>query len=500
VGSLIQQVDGLGLADLVKSKQVTARELVELAIHEIERLNPSLNAVVHKMYEQAIRQAESLTPEGDFAGVPMLLKDMYQEVEGEPMTYGSRLYETHRAAADSFYAGQLKKAGLIFLGYTNVPEFALMAVTEPKHRGPTLNPWNRTVTPGGSSGGAAAAVAAGMVPLAGASDGGGSIRIPAAYCGLFGLKPTRGRTPVGPQASRHWQGASVSHVLTKTVRDSAAILDNLVMEEKARTFLAPPFAGRYLDSLQTPLKKPLTIAYSVDSPLGTEVDAECRDAVMQTVRVLENMGHHVIEKTAPVDGRAIAKSYITMYFAEIGAELLAVESLLGRRARWQDVEPTTWLLGVLGKFTSAAEFVLSLREWDKAAVQMEEFHETYDLYVTPTTAMGPARIGELDLKSSERALIRTVDMFGIAKFLRKVGLVDTLIETSLKRTPFTQLANLTGQPAMSVPMYTTKAGLPLGVQMMAARGQEDLLLRVAALLEQSSQWIDVSRQGPAVND
>ncbi len=498
--SLIRKYDGLGLAGLVKNKEVSPRELVELAIKEIERFNPAINAVVHKMYDEALRRAELLPLEGDFAGVPMLLKDMYQEVKGEPMTFGSRLYEANRAAEDSFYVRQLRKAGLLFLGYTNVPEFALMAVTEPKHRGPTRNPWNTDVTPGGSSGGSAAAVAAGMAPLAGASDGGGSIRIPAAYCGLFGLKPTRGRTPVGPQASRHWQGASVTHVLTKTVRDSAAILDNLVMEEKGRAFLPPAFAGRYLDSLQAPLKKPLSIAYSVASPLGTEVEAECRDAVLETVRILEDMGHHVIEKSAPVNGKAIARSYIMMYFGEVGAELLSVESMLGRKARAQDVEPTTWLLGVLGRSTSAAQFVLSLREWDKAAVQMEEFHEKYDLYVTPTTAMLPARIGELDLKSSERALIRAVDKFGVAKLLQKIGLVDTLVQTSLKRTPFTQLANLTGQPAMSVPMHITNQGLPVGVQMMAARGKEDLLLRVAALLEQSPHWIHVAQQGPVVKD
>ncbi len=498
--SLIRKYDGLGLAGLVKNKEVSPRELVELAIKEIERFNPAINAVVHKMYDEALRRAELLPLEGDFAGVPMLLKDMYQEVKGEPMTFGSRLYEANRAAEDSFYVRQLRKAGLLFLGYTNVPEFALMAVTEPKHRGPTRNPWNTDVTPGGSSGGSAAAVAAGMAPLAGASDGGGSIRIPAAYCGLFGLKPTRGRTPVGPQASRHWQGASVTHVLTKTVRDSAAILDNLVMEEKGRAFLPPAFAGRYLDSLQAPLKKPLSIAYSVASPLGTEVEAECRDAVLETVRILEDMGHHVIEKSAPVNGKAIARSYIMMYFGEVGAELLSVESMLGRKARAQDVEPTTWLLGVLGRSTSAAQFVLRLREWDKAAVQMEEFHEKYDLYVTPTTAMLPARIGELDLKSSERALIRAVDKFGVAKLLQKIGLVDTLVQTSLKRTPFTQLANLTGQPAMSVPMHITNQGLPVGVQMMAARGKEDLLLRVAALLEQSPHWIHVAQQGPVVKD
>lgn len=491
--NLLLDYDASGLARLVKQKEITAEELVELSVAQIERLNPAINAVTHKMYERARQQARSRELSGPFAGVPMLLKDMYQELQGEPMTFGSRSYQRNLATEDSYYARQLQKAGFVFLGFTNVPEFALMAVTEPKHVGPTRNPWNRDVTPGGSSGGSAAAVASGMVPLAGASDGGGSIRIPAAYCGLFGLKPTRGRTPVGPQSGRHWQGASVSHVLTKSVRDSAAVLDNLIMDDPHRAFLPPPFTGSYLEVLNQPMGRPLRVAYSVTSPLGTEVDLECREAVIQTARVLESLGHHVVEETAPVDGLQIARSYITMYFGEVGAELKALEEVLGRKATRHDVEPTTWMLGVLGQATSAADFVLSLREWDKAASQMEKFHQTYDIYLTPTTAMLPARIGELDLKSSERTLVAMVDKFGLAKLLQKVGLVDTLVQTSLKRTPFTQLANLTGQPAMSVPMYKTASGMPVGVQVIAPKGREDLLFQVAAQLEQTPQWMNVHK-------
>lgn len=490
MSSLFRDYDATALAGLVRAGEVAPTELVNQAITEIERINPKLNAVTCKMYDQAHKQSQGEL-DGPFAGVPMLLKDMYQEVEGEPMTFGSQAYQDNRATEDSYYVRQMRRAGFVFLGYTNVPEFALMAVTEPIHTGPTRNPWNLEVTPGGSSGGSAAAVAAGMVPLAGASDGGGSIRIPAAYCGLFGLKPTRGRTPVGPQFSRHWQGASVSHVITKSVRDSAAVLDALVMEERGRAFLAPRFDSNYMDVLYQPLDHSLNIAYSIASPLGTEVDSACCQAVLETVRLFESLGHNVIEKVAPVDGRQIAKSYMTMYFGEVGAELMALESVLGRKVTRKDVEPVTWLLGVLGKTTCAAEFVMSLREWDKAAAQMEAFHETYDLYMTPTTAMLPAKIGELAPTVMERALITIVDKIGIAKGLQKIGLVDTLVETSLKRTPFTQLANLTGQPAMSVPMYRTADGLPVGVQVMAARGREDLLLQVALLLEQTPQWLDL---------
>lgn len=498
LNSLFHDHDGVGLAELVKRKEVHPKELVEASIQAIEALNPSFNAVIHKMYDQALEQAhaEGLDVNRPLAGVPVLLKDVSQDVKGEPMTFGSKSYLNHRSKEDSTYASRIRESGGIVMGFTNVPEFALMAITEPKRYGPTRNPWDRDVTPGGSSGGSAAAVACGMVPIAGASDGGGSIRIPAAYCGLFGLKPTRGRTPIGPEAGRHWQGASVNHVLTRTVRDSAAVLDVLAGDERSGAFMAPPPRGRFLDVLGQPLPKPLRIAYSVTSPMGTDVDQACQHAVLDAVRLLESMGHHVEEKSSPVDGRKIAKSYITMYFAEVGAQLQSLEQILGRKARRTDVEPTTWLLGKMGDVTSAAEFALSLQEWDKAALQMEQFHDTFDVYLTPTTAMLPSRIGEMELGFVEKALVSLVDKFGIAKALKRGKMLDALIENSLKRTPFTQLANLTGQPAVSLPLYQTSEGLPLGVQVMAARGREELLLQLASELEKTPQWIDV-RQNPS---
>lgn len=487
-----KEYDGLGLAELVKRKEVQPIELVEEAIRLTDSLNPKLNAVINKMYEQAMKTAgQQLT--GAFAGVPMFLKDISQEIEGEPITAGSRAFLNYRAKTDSEYARRLRQAGVVFLGQTNVPEFALVAVTEPAHYGPTRNPWNLGHTPGGSSGGSAAAVASGIVPIAGANDGGGSIRIPAAYCGLFGLKPTRGRTPVGPNYGRAWQGASAEHVLTRTVRDSAAMLDALHGHEKAGAFSAQPFEGSYLAASGTPLDKKLRIAFSVKSPIGTEVDADCREGVLKTARLLASMGHQVEEVEAPVDGDKIAKSYLTMYFGETAALLASLEEVLGRKANASDVEPTTWLLGLLGKATTAEEFVLSLREWDWAALQMEAFHETYDFYITPTTAHPPAKIGELEPSSSEKLLISTVGKLGLGGVLKKAGIVDQIAQKNLARTPFTQLANLTGQPAMSMPLHQTSEGLPVGVQFMAARGREDLLLQLAGELEQSEHWLDVKR-------
>ncbi|MFE8699329.1 amidase [Cytobacillus sp. FJAT-54145] len=480
----------MGLAELVRKKEISPKEIVDAAIVKIEECNPALNAVIHKMYDQAKTSIEK-SPIGGFAGVPILLKNITQEIKDEPLTSGSKVLSQFKAKEDSELVKRIRKTGTVILGQTNVPEFALMGITEPVYYGPTRNPWNLDYTPGGSSGGAAAAVASGMVPIAGANDGGGSIRIPAAFCGLFGMKPSRGRNPVGKTLGRHWQGASADHVLTRSVRDSAFMLNLLKGHESGAAFRAPPIDEDYLECAQRPFRKPLKIAYSVASPIGTEVHKECRDAVMKTVKLLESMGHEVEEKEAPVDGRKIASSYMNLYFGEVAAALTSAEECIGRKLKPSDVEPTTWLLGLLGKVTNAAEFVLSLREWDKAAFAMEEFHLDYDFYVTPTTAYPPSRIGELDISSAEKILISTVSKLKLTNVLKKSGMVDQLIENSLKRTPFTQLANLTGQPAMSVPLHKTKDGLPVGVQFIAARGREDLLFQMAGTLEKTDSWLDV---------
>ncbi len=489
--------DGLGLAELVKKKQVKPTELLEIAVSEIETQNPELNAVIHTMYEQA-RVAADSDSTGQFAGVPTLLKDIGQEVKGEPKTLGSRALVNYRAKIDSEYVKRLRKSGFLFLGQTNVPEFGLMAITEPVVYGPARNPWKLSHTPGGSSGGSAAAVASGMVPIAGANDGGGSIRIPAAYCGLFGLKPTRGRTPVGPQFGRFWQGAAVEHVLTRTVRDSAAVLDELKGMEKGAAFSTPIYEGSYLEKLQQPLERKLRIAFSVQSPISTEVHPDCVEAVMKTVKFLESSGHIVEEVVAPVDGKKIANSYLSLYFGEVSAMVTMLEEILARKATLNDVEPATWLLSLIGKSMSAQEFVLSLREWDIAAYEMEDFHETYDFYITPTTAFPPARIGDHKLKPLESIALQVTGKLGSATLLKKMGIVEQLVQESLKRVPFTQLANLTGQPAMSLPVHATQDGLPVGVQFMAARGNEELLLQMARQVEESELWVGTERLFAAI--
>lgn len=492
LGETYKNYDALGLAQLVQAKQVKPEELVEEAIKQIETLNPSLHAVIDKFYERNTNLVSS-NEKGRFSGVPMLVKDITQAVKDERITSGSKAYKDYVAKEDSYFVEKLRNTGANMLGSTNVPEFTLMAITEPAFHGVTRNPWNKAYTPGGSSGGSGAAVASGMIPLAGANDGGGSIRIPAAYCGLFGLKPTRGRTPVGPTVGRNWQGASVDHVLTRSVRDSAAMLDELKGNAKGAAFHAPPFTGSYFDILNQPFNQKLRFAFTVQSPLGTEIHPECKDAVLKTVKLLEQMGHEVEEKGAPIDGKKIANSYLMLYFGEVAATLAELEGIIGRKAKFNDVEPTTWLLGQIGQSVSAGDFVTSLKEWDKAAFAMESFHETYDFYITPTTAQPPAKIGELALTSTEKTVVNLVSKLGLTKLLLKTNFVDKLAQTSLMRTPFTQLANLTGQPAMSVPLHLTKDGLPCGVQFMAARGGEDRLFQLAGLLEQSEYWLDCNQ-------
>ncbi|MFZ3577486.1 amidase [Virgibacillus sp. DJP39] len=474
--------DGMGLAELVRNKEVTPTEILEAAISKTEELNPNLNAVIHKMYDQAMDQVKKNT-NGAFTGVPMLLKNITQEIKNEPITSGSKAFINYKAEVDSELVKRFRSTGAVFIGQTNVPELALMAITEPKQYGATRNPWNNAYTPGGSSGGSAAAVASGMVPIAGANDGGGSIRIPAAYCGLFGLKPSRGRAPVGSKLGRQWQGASADHVLTRSVRDSAMMLDLTKGYEPGAAFHAPPFDANYLDCVTKPLEPKRRIAYSLRSPIGTDVDPECKLAVIKTVDLLKSMGHIVEEQDPPVDGDKIASSYMTMYFGEVAA------TLASEKVKYRDVESTTWLLGLLGKATSAEEWVLAMREWDIAAYAMEDFHTKYDFYLTPTTAYPPAKIGELDTKLTEKILLNVIGRLQMGTLVKKSGLIDEIIINNLKRTPFTQLANLTGQPAMSIPIHKTEEGLPLGVQFMAARGREDLLYQLAGALERTESWL-----------
>lgn len=481
--------DGLGLAELVRKKEMSPADICEEAISRIEEINPKVNAVVTPMFELARRAVEERLPEGAFTGVPFLLKDLIAAYAGVPLTGGSRAFKNYIPVEDCELVKRFKKAGLVIAGKTNCPEFGLLGVTEPELFGPTRNPWNTDHTPGGSSGGSAAAVASGMVPLASGGDGGGSIRIPSSHCGLFGLKPTRGRNPTGPEHATIWQGAVVEHVISRSVRDSAAMLDATCGADVGAPYIIPLPENPYIDEIK---KDPgsLRIAFSTVSPIGTEVHSECVKAVEDAAKLLEDLGHTVEENSPELDGMALAKSYLVMYFGEMAADIDELRETLGRKAKKEDVEPLTWTLGLLGRTFSSGYFVRSMREWGRASRVMGQFHERYDLYLTPTVAYPPVKIGELRPKPAEQAAMKIVNALGLGKLVQLSGLTDKMAIDSLSKTPFTQLANFTGQPAMSVPLHWTREGLPCGVQFIAKFGDEATLFRLAAQLEQAKPWFD----------
>ncbi|MGD9043358.1 MAG: amidase [Desulfobacterales bacterium] len=483
------QFDGLGLAELVKKKEISAAEICEEAIGRIERVNPALNAVITPMYDLAREAVQKNLPDGPFRGVPFLLKDLLGDFAGVPQTMGSKALKNYIPAQDSEIVKRYKKAGLVILGKTNTPEFGLKGITEPELHGPTRNPWNTEHTPGGSSGGSAAAVAGGMVPMAYANDGAGSIRIPAACCGLFGLKVTRGRTPNGPNHGRTWQGAVVEHVISRSVRDSAAILDATQGPDIGAPYILPRPRRPYLDEIQQSPES-LTIAFDKQSPIDTEVHPECIRAVEQAAGLLEELGHEVEEARPDVDGQALAKGLIILYAGEVAAVIDDLVPLLGRSAKPSDVESITWTLGLLGRTYSAGQIVKAKREWELAARIMGRFHKQYDIYLTPTLAYPPVRIGELDPKPIELALLKVINTFGFGRFLLATGAIDKLAVENLSKTPFTSLANFTGQPAMSVPLHWTPDGLPCGLHFMGPYGDEATLLRLAAQLENAQPWFD----------
>jgi amidase len=439
------------------------------------------------LFEFARRSIAQGLPAGAFQGVPFLLKDLLSILAGAPLSFGCKALKDFVPDHDSELVRRFKQAGLVILGKTNTPEFGLVAYTEPELFGPTRNPWDSTRTPGGSSGGAAAAVSSGMVPLAGAGDGGGSIRIPAAYCGLFGLKPSRGRIPTGPDFGELWQGAVVEHVITRTVRDSAAMLDAAAGADVGAPFVVAPPERPYLEEIGREPPR-LRIAFHLRSPIGTPVHPENEKAVLQAAVMLQKLGHEVAEASPDLDGMALARSYLTMLYGEVAADLKDLEQVLGRAVGPQDVEAATWTLGLLGRCESAASMAAARRLWGRAARTLGRFHEVFDLYLTPSTAQPPARIGELKPKPHEVAALNVINRLGRGRWLRRSGIIERLAIRNMARTPFTQLANFTGQPAMSVPLHWTREGLPCGVHFMARIGDEGTLLRLAAQLEKASPW------------
>ena len=452
--------DAIALAELIAKRDVSAREVLDAAIARIEARNPAINAVILRMFDYARAALAAGLPNGRFTGVPFLLKDLGQMVDGVVTSNGSRLFANNRGNHDSTLVARYKSAGLVICGKTNTPELGLATTTEPVLHGPTRNPWKIDSSAGGSSGGAAAAVAAGFVPIAHASDGGGSIRVPASCCGLFGLKPTRGRVPLGPDAVEGWGGLSTVHAVSRTVRDSALLLELTAGEELGAPYHAPPKEA--YSSLLERAPKALKIGICLEPFTGAALDPEVRAIVERAARTCEGLGHRVEAAKPAIDQDEFKGAHGVIAISHSAATVDARVRALGRALTEADVEAVTWSNYHAAKAMQAIDFAKAMNAIRRIGQEVARFFTRYDLLLTPTMACLPPKLGALDMTSKDTS--------------RYVTLLYEMIA-------FTALFNDSGNPAMSVPLGRSANGLPVGVQFVAAFGNESLLLRTARQLE-----------------
>jgi len=478
--------DATELARLIRTREVSSPEAVDASIDAIERVNPQLNAIVHRMYDKARAQAAGEPGEGPFAGVPMALKDFDGFVAGEPFTASARFLDGFVPGQDAEVIARLRRAGFVFVAKTNLPELAILGTTEPAWRGPTHNPWNTDHSPGGSSGGSGAIVAARAVPIAHGGDGGGSLRIPASACGVVGLKATRGRIPTGPDTGEGWGGYVQWGVLTRSVRDTAALLDVLSGPMPGDPYAAPPADRPFAAEVGRDPGR-LRIAFTTASFFGKTTDPHCAQAVVDTARTLESLGHDVSEATPAIDRDALVEAYLVQIGTGIAGEIDDMARWVRRAPRPADFEPATWFLRQVGQTMGALDLHHAREAAQRAGRQLAAFHQRFDVLVTPTMAHPPVRLGELALKPAEAAGLAVLRSLPLAPAIRAV--LAQLAANNFERTPNTQLFNQTGQPAISLPLHMHPGGLPIGVQFAAACGGEGLLVRLAAQLEASTPWI-----------
>jgi Asp-tRNA(Asn)/Glu-tRNA(Gln) amidotransferase A subunit family amidase len=460
-----ESYDALGLAELVRNGDLKPRELLEAALERAERRNPVVNAIVTPMLEEARRVAEAPAA-GPFRGVPFLLKDLYAAYPGVRTTQGSRLFAENVPDHENELVARYRRAGFVIFGKSASPEFGITTTTESVLFGKTRNPWNLEYSAGGSSGGAAAAVAAGILPAAHASDGGGSIRIPASCCGLFGLKPTRGRIPFGPDAGEGWSGMSTAHAVTRSVRDSAALLDVVQGPDLGAPYVAPAPARPYLEEVGAPPGR-LRIVVQTTSWNGSETHPDCVAAVEDAARLCAELGHEVVRATLPIDAAAFGRASQVIIASNLRASVQERLKQLGRELREDDLEPATRAMFQAAAGVEAAEYAQSIRVIHALGRQVSRFLVEPDLILTPTLGTPPLPLGRLALTNP--------DMLG---FLRDL----------LQTVGYTQLFNASGHPAMSVPLFWNAAGLPIGVHFVARFGDEATLFRLAAQLEAARPW------------
>lgn len=467
------EFDGLGLAELVRTKQVTPLELLEDAINQLNAVNPQINAIASTFFDEAKQVIQAGLPDGVFKGVPFLLKDISFPVKGNISSYGSKLFEDRISPSDSTAVSRLRGSGLVFFARTRVPELGILPTTESTAGGITRNPYGLDRTAGGSSGGSAAAVAARITPMASASDGGGSIRIPASCCGLFGLKPTRARVPIGPDRFEAWGGLATLHNLTRTVRDSAALLDVTSGPALGDSYHAPYFAGNFLDEITKSPGK-LKIAYVSTMPPAKDTSSESQLAALETAKLCESLGHNVDDCTDPFgqlfEFNQLRVSHGVCILVAIRRTILARLKELGRELRDSDLEPVTRYYFDVAAQYSGVDLENARATFFDAARTMAKFQKSYDLILTPTLALPPIQHGKITL----------------------TGMAQDVIDGILEFLPCPALANWTGQPAMSVPLHQSKTGLPIGSQFFGRFGDEATLFRLAGQLESAQPWKNIS--------
>jgi amidase len=463
-----EHYDALGLADLVRRGKVAPGDLLEAAIERVEARNPAVNAVIMKLYGYGRQAIADGLPDGPLRGVPYLIKDLTSPIAGVKMTRGSNFFaDTPPSPADSEHVKRLKRAGLVIFGRTNTCELGLSLTCEPRLYGPTRNPWDVTRISAGSSGGAAAAVAARMLPIAHASDGFGSIRAPAACCGLVGLKPTRSRNTFAPFAGEGLGGCSTEHAVSLTVRDSAALLDATCGPGPGDPYVAPPPAGSYLEHVSARPAK-LNIAWTIATPNGATVEADSLRALAETVELCAELGHRVEQRDPEIDGAAVVPTFLTLASANTVVNL-AGHPTAGRPAREGEVERITWLTGKMGEKIGAPDYVRATQTAHRLGRQMAAFHSEWDVLLTPGLATLPVKLGWLDMMMDD-----------VDEYWRRV----------FAFSPFTVWFNLTGQPALMLPLGQSDGGLPVATQLVGRYGDEATLLRLGAQLEAARPWFD----------
>ncbi|MBS7811021.1 amidase [Roseococcus pinisoli] len=466
--------DAVGLAELVRRREVSPAELVDAAIGRIERLDGPINSVIHRLFDEARRQAAEPAGEGALAGVPFLLKDLNIQYRGQRTGNGSRAWSSHVAAHDSTITERYRAAGLIVLGFTNTAELGLACETAPAAHGPTRNPWDLTRSVGGSTGGAAAAVATRLVPAAHGTDGGGSIRIPSAHCGVFGLKPTRGRNPFGPDLGEGWNGLSAHHAITRTVRDSAVLLDVSHGPSPGDPYAAPAFTGRYAEVIERDPAR-LRVAFQTVRHDGSPIDPANAEAVRRTAALLERLGHEVEEARPEIDEALLKRSTRVIVASNLAHALHVRGVALGRPVREDEVEPITWLWAQEGARQEARALAAAVAAVHGLGRKLGAFFQKHDILLTSTTAQPPLPLGTVDMQSRD---------------------LDAFYEALRDHSAFTSIYNSTGVPAASVPLWWGEQGLPLGVQIAAPLGEDARVLQLAAQLERAEPWQD--RRPPGV--